>query len=426
MTVSLLTIGDEILIGQIIDTNSAWMSQQLNLYGFQVQTKSSVADAPTAIIDGLEQAARQADVVIMTGGLGPTKDDLTKDTLAQYFGSAMALHQETYDRIVAYFKKIDRPIPEAARIQATLPVDALLLLNKVGSAPGMWFERAGKVYISLPGVPFEMQYLMSHEVLPRLAKRFPGRPLAHRTLLTVGEGESTIAACIEDFENSLPANIKLAYLPNLGQVRLRLSGVWEGPVSPESQAELEAQLDAKKAELQALIPQLVFGFEEDTLESVLGQMLLERRLQFGTAESCTGGYIAHMITSVSGASAYFPGSIVSYSYEMKTRLLGVRPDTLIQQGAVSEETVREMVAGALDALNVDVALAVSGIAGPDGGTEDKPVGTVWLAVGNRALTVVEKRVFGRDRLKNIQLTAVYGLNLLRRFLLEQDRGDRPT
>ncbi len=418
MTAYLLTIGDEILIGQIIDTNSAWMCQELNLRGFQVLGKSSVADNPEAIVEGLEIAARNADVIIMTGGLGPTKDDLTKATLAAYFGSPMVFHQDTYDRIAAYFNKIGKKIHEAAILQATLPEQALILTNKVGSAPGMWFERAGKVIIALPGVPFEMKYLMSAEVLPRLTERFPGRPIAHRTLLTVGEGESNIAKRIEAFEDSLPANIKLAYLPNLGQVRLRLSGVWEGPLRPGAGAALDALVEAKRAELQQLVPELVFGFDEDTLEQVIGRMLLERRLQFGTAESCTGGYIAHMITTVPGASAYFPGSVVSYSYEMKTKLLGVRPDTLIQQGAVSEETVREMVTGALNTLHVDIALAVSGIAGPDGGTDDKPVGTVWMAVGDRTRTVAKKHVFGRDRLKNIQLTGVFGLNLVRQFLLE--------
>lgn len=418
MTVYLLTIGDEILIGQIVDTNSAWMSRQLTLSGFRVVGKSSVADTAEAIIQGMEYGARQANVIILTGGLGPTKDDVTKQTLADYFGSSMLLHQETYDRIVSYFEKIGRAVPAAATIQATLPDQALILPNKVGSAPGMWFEKAGKVYISLPGVPFEMQYLLEHEVLPLLRQRFPGSMIAHRTLLTVGEGESNIAQRIESFENSLPAHIKLAYLPNLGQVRLRLTGSPDrvGTIDP-SPEKLYAQLDEKLAELKALLPDLVFGIEDESLESVLGKMLLERRLQFGTAESCTGGYIAHMITSVPGASEYFPGSIVSYSYEMKTKLLEVRPDTLIKFGAVSEETVREMVAGALKTLHVDVALAVSGIAGPSGGTDEKPVGTVWMAVGNRERIVARKHVFGRDRLKNIQLTGVFGLNMVRQFLL---------
>jgi len=418
MTVYLLTIGDEILIGQITDTNSAWMSRQLTLRGFRVVGKSSVADTPEAIIQGLEYGARQADVVILTGGLGPTKDDVTKQTLAGYFGSPMSLHQETYDRIVAYFTKIGRLVPAAATIQATLPELALILPNKVGSAPGMWFERDGKLFISLPGVPFEMQYLLEYEVLPLLMQRFPGSLIAHRTLLTVGEGESMIAQRIESFENTLPGHIKLAYLPNLGQVRLRLTATQDSPVATSKTGEkLYAQLDEKIAELKTLIPDLVFGVEDESLEQVLGKMLLERRLQFGTAESCTGGYIAHLITSVPGASEYFPGAIVSYSYEMKTKLLGVRPNTLIKHGAVSEETVREMAAGALRALHVDVALAVSGIAGPSGGTDEKPVGTVWMAVGDRSRIATRKHVFGRDRLKNIQLTGVYGLNLVRQFLL---------
>lgn len=418
MTVHLLTIGDEILIGQIVDTNSAWMSRQLNLRGFRVEAKSSVGDTREAIIDGLGQAARRAGVVIMTGGLGPTKDDVTKKTLADYFGSGMAFHQETYDRMAAYFARIGRALPAAATQQATLPLQALILTNKVGSAPGMWFERDDKIFISLPGVPFEMEYLMSEEVLPRLTARFPGRPIAHRTLLTAGEGESNIARRLEAFEDDLPPNIKLAYLPSLGQVRLRLTGTWEDEIIPDDAGvRLQVLLESKAAELQALLPELVYGYDDDSLERVVGRLLEARGLLFGTAESCTGGYIAHQITSVPGASRYFPGSIISYSYELKTKLLGVRPETLTRHGAVSEETVREMALGALDALGVDVALAVSGIAGPDGGTPGKPVGTVWMAAGDRKHMVVEKHVFGRDRLKNIQLTGTYGLNLVRKFLL---------
>jgi len=420
MNTHLLTIGDEILIGQIVDTNSPWMSRQLNLRGFRVTGKSSVSDTREAIVDGLEQAARLADVVIMTGGLGPTKDDVTKKTLADHFGSTMSFHQETYDRMAAYFAKIGRKLPDAAVIQATLPDTALILTNKVGSAPGMWFERAGKVFVSLPGVPFEMEYLMTAEVLPRLSARFPGRPIAHRTLRTAGEGESNIAKRIEIFEDSLPENIKLAYLPSLGQVRLRLTGVWESePIPADAEARLNALVDAKATELHALLPDLVYGREEDTLEQVVGQLLRERGLQFSTAESCTGGYVAHLITSVPGASDYFPGSIVSYANSVKESLLGVRPETLARFGAVSDEAVREMVSGALPALGADVALAISGIAGPDGGTPEKPVGTIWMAVGDRNRIVSEKHVFGRDRAKNIQLTGVYSLNLVRKFLLEQ-------
>ncbi len=419
MQVHLLTIGDEILIGQIVDTNSAWMSRELNLRGFAVQGKSSVGDTQQAIVDGIEHAASAADVVIMTGGLGPTKDDITKKTLAAIFDSELYLHEETHARIESYFAKLGRVMPPALREQAMLPDKAVVLANKVGTASGMWFERGDKVFISLPGVPFEMEYLMTHEVLPRLQNRFQGRPIVHRTLLTAGEGESNIARRIEAFEDSLPTNIKLAYLPALGQVRLRLTGNWPGELYPGAEAELTDLLDAKQAELEAIIPDLVYGHEEESLQQVVGKILLSQGKQFGTAESCTGGYVAHLITSVAGSSAYFPGTVVTYSYEMKTKLLGVQFETLTRFGAVSEEAVREMARGALDTLGVDVSLAISGIAGPDGGTPDKPVGTVWMAVADRQRTIAVKQIFGRDRLKNIQLTGTYGLNLVRKFLLEE-------
>lgn len=419
MTAHLLTIGDEILIGQIVDTNSAWMSRELNLRGIFVTGKSSVGDTRQAIVAGIEHAAATAPVVIMTGGLGPTKDDITKKTLAEMFDSGMSFHQETYDRIAGYFQKIGRVVPPAMVDQATLPDKALILPNKVGTAPGMWFESGDKVFVSLPGVPFEMEYLMTHEVMPRLQQRFQPRPIAHRTLLTAGEGESNIARRIEDFEDTLPAHIKLAYLPALGQVRLRLTGVWPGEIVPDAAAVLDRELDAYKAQLEAQIPDLVYGYEEDSLEKVIGKILLQQGKTFGTAESCTGGYIAHLITSVPGASDYFPGTLVTYSNALKMKLLGVHAATLEEQGAVSEATVREMAEGALDALGVDVALAISGIAGPGGGSPDKPVGTVWMAVADRQRTLTQKQLFGRDRVKNIQLSATYALNFVRKFLLEQ-------
>lgn len=418
MNIHILTIGDELLIGQIVDTNSAWMGQQLNLNGMRVTGKSAVGDTKEAILEGVEQAGRNADAVIMTGGLGPTKDDITKKTLAEWFQSEMVFHPETYERIEGYFTKVGRAIPPAMRDQATLPEKALVLPNKVGTAPGMWFENAGKVYISLPGVPFEMEYLMQAEVIPRLKQRFEARPILHRTLLTACEGESNIARRIEAFEDQLPENIKLAYLPALGQVRLRLTATWPGPIVEDAEQQLAARLDAQKATLVALIPDLIYGEENTSLAEVVGQLLLQKGKKLGTAESCTGGYVAHLITSIPGASAYFPGSVVTYSYEMKHKLLGV-PNALLQQyGAVSSEAVQAMALGALDALGADVALSISGIAGPDGGTPDKPVGTVWMAVADRTRVVVEKHVFGRDRLKNIQLTGTYALNLVRKFLLE--------
>jgi nicotinamide-nucleotide amidase len=304
-----------------------------------------------------------------------------------------------------------------AEHQAMVPDVAEILANKVGTAPGMWFEKDGKVMISLPGVPFEMEYLITHEVLPRLAKRFASRPIVHRTLQTVGEGESNIAKRIETFEDALPPHIKLAYLPSLGQVRLRLTAIWPDEVQADSEAVLNAELDAKTAELYAIIPDLVFGYGDESLQEAIGKMMLDRKLQFGTAESCTGGYVAHLITSVPGSSAYFPGSVVAYSYEMKSKLLGVRSETLSQFGAVSEAAVREMAEGARHTLGVDISVAISGIAGPTGGTPDKPVGTVWMAVSDGSRTIAVKQIFGRDRAKNIHLSGIAALNLVRKFLL---------
>lgn len=419
MTAHLLTIGDEILIGQIVDTNSAWMSRQLNLGGISVTGKSSVGDTRQAIIDGVGHAANSAQVVIITGGLGPTKDDITKSTLVEIFDCQLVFHQEVYDRIAAYFQKIGRAIPvDSVRNQAMLPDKAIVLPNKVGTASGMWFERDGKVFISLPGVPFEMEYLMTNEVLPRLKARFVSRPIAHRTLQTACEGESNIAKRIETFEESLPAHLKLAYLPALGQVRLRLTGVWPGEVTSDAAALLDAELEVKKTELLQIIPDLIYGEEDESLQEVVGKILRQQGKQFGTAESCTGGYVAHLITLVPGSSDYFPGSVVSYSYEMKSKLLGVKASTLATFGAVSAEAVREMAEGARETLGVDVSLAISGIAGPGGGTPDKPVGTVWMAVSDAQRTLVARHVFGRDRAKNIQLTGVYALNMVRKFLLE--------
>ncbi len=419
MTAHLLTIGDEILIGQITDTNSAWMSRKLNLKGIRVSGKSSVGDTRQAILDGVQHAALAADVVIMTGGLGPTKDDITKTTLAEMFDSGMSFHAETYGWIERYFAKINRPVPDVMRLQATLPDKAVILSNKVGSAPGMWFEQEGKVYISLPGVPFEMEYLMTHEVLPRLQQRFQTRPIVHRTLLTAGEGESNIAKRIEDIEDGLPPHIKLAYLPGLGQVRLRLTGVWEGEVTPDAETQLGVELDGYKAAINARIPDLIFGYENESLQQVVGQLLLEKGLNIGTAESCTGGYVAHLITGIPGASRYFPGGMVAYANEEKIKHLGVNPQTIANHGAVSAETVTEMARGALTALGADVAVAISGIAGPDGGTPEKPVGLIWMAVADQTRVVVQQQIFGRDRSKNIQLAGTYALNLVRKFLLGQ-------
>ena len=413
MTVSIITIGDEILIGQIIDTNSAWMGERLNEIGASVETIYSVKDTKEGIVDALRAALQKTDVVLLTGGLGPTKDDITKKTIAEFLGTPMVFSEETWERIQALFKRIGRRhTTPAHKEQCYMPAAATLLLNKRGTAPGMWFGNEGKVIVSMPGVPAEMKYLMEYEVLPKLQKTFSGKPISHRTILTVGEGESRIAVKIEAIENNLPNHIKLAYLPGLGRVRLRLTA------SGKTKEQLEQDLEEQVQAIQQTIPELIYGYERESLESAIGQLLKTRGMTVGTAESCTGGLLGHQISSVSGASGYFEGSIVAYSYRLKETLLGVQPDTLLKSGAVSEETVVEMVKGAIAALGTDIAISISGIAGPTGGTPDKPVGTIWLAIADKERAETLKLQLGKDRQRNVQYTCVAGLNMIRQFLLK--------
>ena len=413
MNAHIITIGDEILIGQIIDTNSAWMAQQLNLQGIRVAEILSISDDKQHILDTLAHSEKNADIVLITGGLGPTKDDITKHTLCDYFDTELEFKPEIWEHITQLFAKFNRIPTEVQRTQAQQPKAATLLRNKVGTAWGMWFERDGVVFVSMPGVPFEMQYLMENEVLPRLRNRSDGQAILHRTIQTACIGESDLAKLIEDIEDDLPPFIKLAYLPALSQVRLRLTGIHTD--EPLLAQRLEDEVEAIK---QRIAPH-IFGYEKDSLQLVVGNLLRESGKTLGTAESCTGGYIAQLLTSIPGSSTYFEGSIVAYSNAIKQAVLGVSSDILIQHGAVSEETVRTMAEKALTVLKVDYAVAVSGIAGPDGGTEEKPVGTIWYAIACAdGRVIAEKLKFGRDRQKNIQLTAVYVLNGLRKFISE--------
>ncbi len=410
MNINIVTIGDEILIGQIIDTNSAWMGQQLNLIGAKVSAIHSVSDTKEGIINALETGLKQADVVLMTGGLGPTKDDITKKTIADYFGVDMVFHEPTWERIQGMFKRWGRSTTPAHKNQCFMPSNAKVLYNKMGTAPGMWFDVDGKIIISMPGVPYEMKYLMEFEVIPKLEEHFPGKPIAHRTILTVGEGESRIAAKLEKIEDGLPDFVKLAYLPNLGNVRLRLSAI------AENGEDIETILDQKKREIEAVIPELIYGYGTETLEEAIGNLLKNQGLTLSTAESCTGGFLAHKITKIPGCSVYYKGSVIAYAYEAKRNLLAVKQETLEKYGAVSEETVKEMVVGVLKTLNTDIGISISGIAGPGGGTPDKPVGTVWLAIANNEHVETLKLQIGKDRLRNIQYTAVQGLNMIRQFV----------
>jgi nicotinamide-nucleotide amidase len=412
MKVHLITIGDEILIGQIVDTNSAWMAQQLNLMGARVVGIDSVADDMANIQQAITRGMATADVVLITGGLGPTKDDVTKKAIADFVGDELVFHEPTYQRILRFFEKLGRSTTDAHRQQCFMPSQAKLLLNKMGTAPGMWIAHEGRILVSMPGVPYEMKYLMTEEVIPRLREALPALPIAHRTILTAGEGESRIALRIQEVEASLPAHIKLAYLPNLGQVRLRLSGILE------NEEQLNTELDHFAEAIRKTIPELIFGEGEQKLQAVIGDMLKEKGMTLCTAESCTGGYLAHLITSIPGSSAYFMGSVIAYHNKVKEQQLGVKKETLEAYGAVSEQVVREMVKGAASLLETDIAVAISGIAGPGGGTPAKPVGTIWMAVGNDKQVWTRKLQAGKNRLKNIEYSASHALNFIRQFLLD--------
>jgi nicotinamide-nucleotide amidase len=406
-----VTIGDEILFGQITDTNTQWIGTELTNIGIRVIRKSSVGDQVENILQVLNEAHQRADVIIITGGLGPTKDDITKKTLCTYFGVDMVRNETALALVTSFFAKRGREMTDLNRAQADLPANATYMQNDWGTAPGMWMEHQGRVYVSLPGVPFEMKNLMTHRILPTLKSHFVTPVIKHKMVLTVGIGESFLAERIEAWEDNLPPHIKLAYLPSFGGVRLRLTA------TGTDETVLDQELVDQVAKVLPLIEKNVYGYDDDTLENVIGQLLKARGWTLSTAESCTGGYVAARITSVPGSSVSFMGSIVSYSNDVKINQLGVSPDTLAQFGAVSEETVREMAEGVRKALGTDVGISTSGIAGPDGGTTDKPVGTIWIACATKERTVTKLLKLGKYRDQNIQLTATYVLNLLREEIL---------
>ena len=411
--VEIMTIGDELLYGQVVDTNSAFMGQELGKIGLRVRQISSVSDRANEIVEALNQARRRAEVVLITGGLGPTKDDLTKHVLARYFGADLVEHEPTLRHVEVIFRRFGRPLLDVNRQQALVPANCEVLYNAVGTAPGMWFEDQGTVFVSMPGVPFEMKKLMSDEVLPRLKSRFALPPIEHLVVMTTGLGESFLAEKIADWEAALPANFRLAYLPSLGSVRLRLTAADDG--QPGLRGRLEALLPA----LRKRIGEYMFAEKETKLEATIGELLKQKSLTLGTAESCTGGAVASKLTSVAGSSAYFLGSIVAYHNNVKMKQLGVNPDTLAAHGAVSEPTVREMAEGARRQLGVDVAIATSGIAGPGGGSDEKPVGTMCIAVADAQGTVSKRFVMDRGRQINIEYTTQVVLNLLWQRLVGQ-------
>lgn len=414
MKATIINIGDEILIGQIVNTNASWMADQLNQSGIAVQEVVVISDTQAAILAAVDLALSQTDLVLITGGLGPTKDDVTKKALADYYGMSMAYHEPSFKNIQQLFAQYGRVADERYIVQAEMPEGATILINKVGTASGMWFERDGKVVVSMPGVPREVYYLLQQEVIPRLQRQYHFPTILHHTILTTGKGETDLAEMLEDFENNLPSNIKLAYLPNstLGFVRLRLSAYGEDAMV------LESQLENYVSELPPILGTLIFGENKDTIEKAVGQLLLQKGYTLGTAESCTGGNIAHKITSVSGSSGYYEGSVVAYSNRIKQQLLQVKENTLEEHGAVSEEVVIEMARGTQQLMDVDCAIAVSGVAGPTGGSTEKPVGTIWIAIVKGKDCYTKRLKLGKDRLQNIERTTTIALNLLRLFLLQ--------
>lgn len=410
---SIITIGDELLIGQVIDTNSAWMAQALNKAGIHVNRRVAVGDVADEIWNALDEEMKHADIILITGGLGPTADDITKPLLCKYFGGKMIIDEGALENVKYLFEKVfKRAITERNYKQAEVPDVCKVIQNKRGSAPGMIFEKEGKLFISMPGVPHEMKGMMETDVIALLTSRFKVIHISHRTLLTFGIGESMIADKIKDYEEALPIHIKLAYLPNYGMVRLRLTS------RGEDKAGIDKEMDEKFLQLQQLVSEHLVTNEDEQMQHVVGKLLLSKNKTMCTAESCTGGYIAHLITSINGSSAFYDGSIVSYSYKAKEDLLGVPENILLEKGAVSEEVVIEMAKGALKNIGSDYAIAVSGIMGPGGGMPDKPVGTVWMAAANKDKIITQKLHFRYERQMNIQHTAVNALNLLRKLILE--------
>ncbi|HNR43400.1 MAG TPA: competence/damage-inducible protein A [Bacteroidales bacterium] len=408
MKAEIITIGDELLIGQTIDTNSAWIGWELSSAGFDVRRRTSIHDNRDEILNALSEAAeRKPELVIITGGLGPTSDDITKQTLCEFFNTKLVPDREVLEMIEKMLRRRNFPMNENNRRQAEVPESCRVLPNAAGTAPGMWFEKDGTIFISMPGVPGEMKYIMQEHVLPDIKKRFRSQVIIHKNIMTYGMPEARLAEILEQFEAELPENIKLAYLPSFGVIKLRLTGT-AGTLN-----EIEPLIGAQTSKLYNIIPDLIFGEDEQTPEMAVGQLLKIKKLTLSLAESCTGGFLAHRITSVAGSSEYFAGSLVAYSNNVKTGILGIDPAILASDGAVSSRVAAGMAEGARKLFKTDLGLATTGIAGPSGGSADKPVGMVWIAVSSDSGTITEKHIFSTDRIANITRFSLAAMNLLR-------------
>ena len=412
-SIEIITIGDEILIGQTVDTNSAWMGNELNLMGIRINRITSVSDNKGEIISSLDEALSRAEVVLMTGGLGPTSDDITKETLAGYFGGKLVMDNEVLENVTDRLRRRNLQMNENNRRQAMVPDNCKVLRNLTGTAPGMLFEKNGKIVVSMPGVPHEMKHIMKEHVLPLLAVRLPGGVIVHKNIMTYGVAEAILAERLEAFENELPGEIRLAYLPAYGVIKLRLTA------AGSDEKKIRESIKEQVAKLYEIIPDVIYGEDEVMLEEVVGKLLNDNNLTVSTAESCTGGKIASLITSVPGSSGWFRGAVVAYDNSIKTGVLGVSKETLRLYGAVSAETAGEMARGARRLMGTDYAVAVTGIAGPTGGTADKPVGTVWIAIDSERGLLTEKQIFADNRQINISRSSYGALNLLRKQIVSR-------
>jgi nicotinamide-nucleotide amidase len=412
-SIEIITIGDEILIGQTVDTNSAWMGNELNLMGIRINRITSVSDNKGEIITSLDEALSRTEVVLMTGGLGPTSDDITKETLTGYFGGKLVMDNEVLENVTDRLRRRNLQMNENNRRQAMVPDNCKVLRNLTGTAPGMLFEKNGKIVVSMPGVPHEMKHIMKEHVLPLLAVRLPGGVIVHKNIMTYGVAEAILAERLETFENELPGEIRLAYLPAYGVIKLRLTAVGS------DEKKIRESIKEQVAKLYEIIPDVIYGEDEVMLEEVVGKLLNDNNLTVSTAESCTGGKIASLITSVPGSSGWFRGSVVAYDNSIKTGVLGVSKETLRIYGAVSAETAGEMARGARRLMGTDYAVAVTGIAGPTGGTADKPVGTVWIAIDSARGLLTEKQIFADNRQINISRSSYGALNLLRKQIVSR-------
>ncbi|MCD6092054.1 MAG: competence/damage-inducible protein A [Bacteroidales bacterium] len=410
MIAEIISIGDELLIGQVVNTNASWMGELLNRNGIKVKQIKVIADDKKDILNSIDNSFKSADIILLTGGLGPTKDDITKHTLCEYFDTKLVFNEDAFSRIKEIFRLRNFKVSAVNKAQADLPESCTPLKNINGTASGMWFEKNEKVLVSMPGVPFEMKPMMENEVIPRVKAKFKTPVILHKTIMTQGIGESFLAKKIEDWENSLPQNIKLAYLPQPGIVRLRLSATGENKIKCE---QIIAELIEK---LKLLIGDLIFGYDNILLEEAVGESLKLHQKTVATAESCTGGYIAHLLTSIAGSSSYFKGSAITYANEIKENILGVSHEDLEKEGAVSETVVKQMAIGAHKKFETDYAIATSGIAGPDGGTEGKPVGTTWIAIAGPDGVLAEKHHFGEHRGRNIRRAALTALFMLKKIV----------